>query len=189
MNCFCNKQERHIAFPMKKIFFLLIILSFKPSFAHEGFFTFGYSWGVMSRGGFYLGYNFNKNKAVEFHVGGVPHVLTYGLSLKLKPLNKNDQFYLICGLSTIKHFGYIAHNEDGSTQYTIGSCTGFNFGAGNETMLKKSSWRFMYEGGFFIATSAIKAKKVIFENGDIITTSKISSLSNSGFIGFGFIKY
>ena len=175
---------------MKRILFLLIILSFQPAIGKDGFFTFGFSWGAFTRSGFYLGYNFDKSKAVELHFGGIPHMSTTGVSAKLKPIKNNDQFYLIYGLSKVAYFSRIESSDDGSKEYSISVTHGFNFGIGNETLFKKSSWRFLYEGGFFLAVSEHEIKRTISANGDVSTFKEsVSEKSNNGFFGLGLIKY
>jgi hypothetical protein len=73
---------------------------FCPVFAFAEGFYIGYQIGVISRGGFIAGYQIDPKNSVELHLGGGPHFLTYGASLK----RKFGSNYLLVGYTRVGQF-------------------------------------------------------------------------------------
>lgn len=93
--------------------------------------------GGISRGGFIVGYPMTPDSAVELHLGGFSHVMTWGVSIK--QMIGSDDNYLLLGFSRQQ---FMARDSD------QGITDGFNIGFGHEFALDDGGrWSFPVEIG------------------------------------------
>ena len=87
---------------MKRIVTALLVLWLTATcHAQEGAITLSFVWGIISRGGFMVGYNVTDDVGIEAHLGGAPHVLTYGLTAKLRFEDAEDDQFALVGLTRV----------------------------------------------------------------------------------------
>jgi hypothetical protein len=98
----CRKCSGSPYEKMKRLTAILFLISslFVPtSYSQQGAVTIGFMWEIMSRGGFTLGYNLTDDVGIEFHLGGAPHVMTYGATAKIRIADSKDDQYALVGLT------------------------------------------------------------------------------------------
>jgi len=111
---------------MKKIIIALALLATGASSqAQEGAITLSFVWGIISRGGFMLGYNVTDDVGIEAHLGGVPHVLTYGLTAKLRFEDGDDDQFALLGITRVGGT-HPARNTSWATGINLGYRYEFN---------------------------------------------------------------
>ena len=65
--------------------------------AQEGAFTIAFMWEIVSRGGLIVGYNVTDDVAIDLHLGAVPHVVTHGVTARIRIEDgiDNDEHVLV----------------------------------------------------------------------------------------------
>jgi hypothetical protein len=108
---------------MKKKVIIIVFFALIPICrAQEGAVTFGYILGGVSKGGFIVGYNLTNDVAIEAHLGGLPHVLTYGLISKIRVKDGDNDHFMLVGITRI-----IGHNPKKETFRATGMNLGYRF--------------------------------------------------------------
>jgi len=177
---------------LKKSFLVTPLLLFyvQVGFCQKGAVAIGFNWELLSRGGYTIGYFVSNNLSIEAHLGGVPHVATWGLSAKYKPSSEHPSLNLIFGVANVTFFGHVRDDSLGKKFYNNVSIYGLNLGFGKEINFRNPRWKMPVELGIFRGFY-LSAKRIEMETrkSKTVKLPKQDMLSWSGFAGFGAIWY
>ncbi len=107
------------------IVYTLLVLPANSS--AEGFYI-GFTFGILSKGGFTIGYRFDEQNSMEVHFNAVPDVFSYGVFLKHYS-SKSNRDYALLGYSAVNWAG---RSPKLDTSHGLNIGYGYRFGSDHE---------------------------------------------------------